>query len=257
MDRADQASELHRLLGGRLSEDQCDAVFAPDATHAFVSEILRALREGRATVVSEDAQYIYEQMSEETRAVLLTLPDPPSVGIGHPDLTETSAEALKRQVAELESAIAATAEQLAHAKKRKERMALMEPASEREVAAQVSYDQKLRDMISAELEACTAAELECVDAISGLEAAFLDLQLRLDPAGPFLLPPARLNELCIASNTFLETAQSLVDASTTSTSAAGEDGSPSMRETAMLELRRLQDLFINTGKLLVHAALCY
>lgn len=247
---SEQSAELMALLGGGvLSEMECELIFASDATRTLATEILRALREGRATVVSEE-QASFEHLCEPERAVMVALPDPPTGGAGRPEPQDTSAETLKRQVAELERELSATEEQLAQAKNRKERMTLLEPTSAKEVASLGAYGQKMWSSISAELEACTAAELECVEAIAGIDDSVLDLLARLDPNGPFLLPPSRMRELSDANAKFLESVQTLLDSPPASSSAAGDgvdgDSVSGMRSIAMQELQRLQDLFVNT-----------
>lgn len=234
----ENARELNSMLGGALSESQCELIFAPDSTRALANEILTALREGRSAVVEEEDLSAYEQTSEQMRAILLALPNAPTGGD-----SQQEADGLQRQVAELESTLAITTEQLAQAKHRKERMALLEPASAKEVASLAAYDQKMRHAISDELESCTAAELECVDAIAGIDSALIDLLARLHPTGPFLLPPSRMDELSDANSEFFDAVQTLMDGGGKSADA---DGVAVMRQIAMQELQRLQDLFVNT-----------
>ena len=239
-------AELHALLGGALSEAECALVLAPDATRPLVTEIVRALREGRAGVVPEADQAAFEAVDGATREVLLALPDPPASGAGRPeedtDADAAGVEALRRQVAELEGALARTREQLGQAQHRRDRMKLSEPVAAKEIASLAAYEQSLRCSIAAELEACSAAELECVDATSRLDAAVADLASRLEPDGPFLLPRPKLEELSDANAQFLEAVQAQIDGG----AGGGEGGVSGMRGVAMQELQRLQDLFVNT-----------
>ena len=176
------------------------------------------------------------------RGILLALPDAPARGAGQPEVKGIGEEGLERQVAELERALSVTAEQLAQAKHRNERMALLEPASSKEVASLAAYDRQMRNAISDELEVCTAAELECIDAIACIDSASIDLLVRLDPSGPFLLPLSRVTELSNANSEFLDAVQALMDGGG---KCADADGVAGMRQVAMQELHRLQDLFVN------------
>ena len=246
---ADLSAELHALLGGALTEAECELVLAPDATRPLVTEMVRALREGRAGVVPEAELAACEAVGDATRAIFLALPDPPADGAGRAeDAAAENIETLRRQVAELEGALALTREELGQAQHRRERIKLLEPTSAKEVASLVAYEQQLRRSIAAELEACSAAELECVDATSGLSAAMADLAARLEPDGLFLLPLPKMEELSDANAHFLEAVQAQIDGGAGGASAGGADGVPGMRGVAMQELQRLQDMFVNTGR---------
>lgn len=241
------SAELHALLGGALSEADCKLVLAPNATRPLVTEMVRALREGRAGVVTEEELAASEAVADATKAIFLALPDSRADGAGRAeDAAVEGIETLRRQVAELEGALVLTREELGHAKHRRERIKLLEPTSAKEVASLIAYEQQLRLSIAAELEACSAAELECVDATSGLSAAMADLAARLEPDGLFLLPLPKMEELSDANAQFLEAVQVQIDGG--GGGAGGADGVLGMRGVAMQELQRLQDMFVNTGR---------
>jgi hypothetical protein len=234
------AAELHALAGGLLSEEECELILEPEATRAVVAEVKMALKEDRAVLVSEEDKNEYDQLSDEMRAILLDLPD---LHTGTKGLE--SAETLKRQVAYLEASLAATTEQLAQAKHRRDRMGLLENATSRETAHS-AYEQKLCEAIASEIEACTMAELECVDAITGLDTALLDLLARLDSRAPFLLSESGLDQLSDANSRFLAQVQAMMDGDGGSDEALDGEGLDAMRGMAMQEMRRLQDLFVST-----------
>ena len=189
-----------------LSKEECELVVAPEATRSLVAGVIQALREGDVV-----AEYGTVEKSED-------------------------AEALKRDIVELEYELSSMKEQLAQAKHRKERMKLLDQTPAKEVVSLVAYEKKMRDALAAELEACTAAENECVDAISGLDATLVDLIKRLDPDGPFLLPPASIEQLSDANDSFLADVQSIIEGR----DSDKDDGVSSMRGIAMQELQRLQ-----------------
>jgi hypothetical protein len=236
-------AEIRELLGGALGADECELLWRPEKTRDLVAEVLGAVRAGRAVVVADGDLEAFATMDATRRDVLLSLPDPR----GCAGACESSDEDLKRQVSALDSALLSAREQLAKAKNRKERMALLEPAAAKEVASLAAYESKLRFAIADEVEACTAAEVECIDAIKGMHAALVDLLERIEPSGPFLLPQSGVDELSSANSSFLESVQAMVDGGADATpGGAGDDGVNDMRGVAMQELQRLQDLFVYT-----------
>lgn len=235
--------DLSALLGGALGSDECELLWRPEETRALVAEVLETVRAGRAVVVAEGDLEAYNEMDAARRDVLLSLPDP-RMGA---DACEASDEDLKRQVSALDSALSSAREQLAKAKNRKERMALLEPVAAKEVASLAAYESKLHLAIAGEVEACTAAEVECIDAIKGMDAALVDLLNRIEPSGPFLLLQSGVDELSSANSSFLESVQAMVDGGADATTGgAGDEDVNGMRGIAMQELKRLQDLFVYT-----------
>ena len=247
--RCSEISDIHALFGGVLSENECQLLRQPESTRALVSEIFQSVRAGRAAAVSDADLSAYESIDDARRKVLLSLSNLQGDGSGQGAADEAASdEDLKRQVAALDSALSATKEQLAKALNRKERMALLEPAAIKENASLEAYEKKLHLAIAAEVEACTAAEVECIEAIQGIDSSLVHLLERIDPSGPFLLPLARLDELSNCNSEFLDSVQSMVDVGlgTPPAGAADGDGVGSMRGVAMQELQRLQDLFVYT-----------